>query len=175
MKRGQTIVAEREYVESDSERMKARKKQKRRHMTSVILALLLIAILALLAYTGAKNMAEEAQKLPEGSDEESKITAQIIDEAGHGQISGRMRQYIMRLEGDFRDLGYTVIKVTLPQSTSRELYVDLAGVEYYFKVSMNRDAAVSAEDAVRMIKYLSDRDIHPTYVDVRVEGKGYYK
>lgn len=87
----------------------------------------------------------------------------------------RMREYIIQLEEDFKVLGYTVTKVILPATTSRELYVDLAGETMYFKVSMDRGAAVTVEDAVRMMKYLREKDLHPEYVDVRIEGKAYYK
>ena len=86
-----------------------------------------------------------------------------------------MREYIIQLEEDFRALGYTVTKVILPVNTSRELYVDLAGETTYFKVSMDRGAAVTAEDVERMLRYLKERELAPEYVDVRVEGKAYYK
>ncbi len=70
--------------------------------------------------------------------EEKKVTAEIVDESGRGQISMRMREYIIQLEEDFKVLGYTVTKVILPATTSRELYVDLCGETMYFKVSMDR-------------------------------------
>ena len=37
-------------------------------------------------------------------------------------------------------------RVTLPTGTSRELYVDLEGVEWFFKVTVDRDAAVMVAD-----------------------------
>lgn len=175
VKRGQTIVAERERAESDSERMQVRKQLRRKRIRSVVSACLMLAILGLLAYLGAKELVGFGEREGAGVIEEKKVMAEIVDESGRGQISMRMREYIIQLEEDFKVLGYTVTKVILPATTSRELYVDLAGETMYFKVSMDRGAAVTVEDAVRMMKYLREKDLHPEYVDVRIEGKAYYK
>lgn len=176
MRLGQTIVAEREWAESESDRMLARKKIHRKQTTSVIIVILLVAVLGVLAYLGIQQLSEKQTHVGFGASvEEIIIKAQIVDEDNRGQISARTKEYIARLEQDFRDLGYEVTKVTLPTGVSRDLYVDLAGKEMYFKVNVDRDAAVSAEDAERMIRYLEERDLHPSYVDVRIEGKAYYK
>ena len=74
-----------------------------------------------------------------------------------------------------QSLGLKVTKVVLPTGKSRELYVDIEGVEAYFKVNIDRGTAVSAEDIERMARYLGEQDLHPSYVDVRIEGKAYYK
>ncbi len=174
IKRGQTIVAERERAESESERMQIRKKVRRKRATSVVLVILMVTILGLLAYMGAKGVAEEVAQVTEKNNTYV-IAAEIVDESGNSQISSRTREYIGLLEQDFKDMGYTVTRVVLPAGMSRQLYVDLNGEEMYFKVSMDRDTAVTAEDAVRMLKYLRDKDIHPSYVDVRLNGKAYYK
>ncbi len=175
MKRGQTIVAERERVESDSERMRARKKLHRRHLWSVLSVLMMLGILGYLGYmTVREAIAEKTGKI-EKPRTEYEVTVPVIDEDGKGQISARMKEYIGRLEKDFQDLGYTVRQVTLPTGTSRELFVDLVGKEAYFKVSMDRDSAVSAEDAVRMLRYLEERELKAEYVDVRLEGKAYFR
>lgn len=174
IKRGQTIVAERERAESESERMQVRKKVRRKRATSVVLVILMVTILGLLAYMGAKGVAEEVAQVTEKNNTYV-IAAEIVDESGNSQISSRTREYIGLLEQDFKDMGYTVARVVLPAGMSRQLYVDLNGEEMYFKVSMDRDTAVTVEDAVRMLKYLRDKDIHPSYVDVRLNGKAYYK
>lgn len=69
----------------------------------------------------------------------------------------------------------TVTKVILPTGASRALYVDIEGQEAYYKVDIDRDAATTAEDIERMSRYLAEKDLHPEYVDVRVEGRAYYK
>lgn len=177
MRRGRTIVAEREHAESDSERMRARMKARRKHDYAVLIVGLIIAILALCVYMGVKEVsrvrteAELNEKKPK-----AQITAQIVDEDERGQISTRMREYIAQLEQDFLDLGYRVVKVTLPTGMTRTLYIDLNGIEgVYFKVNLDRGTAVTAEDAVRMLDYLQKHDLHPAYVDVRTQGKAYYQ
>ena len=174
MKLGQTIVAERERVESDSERMRARKAQRRKRGAAVVTGVLMVVILGVLLWLGARQLLDQPQDLAEVA-ETYEIQAEIVDEDNTGRISERVRGYIGQLEQDLTDLGYKVTRVTLPTGTSRELYVDLEGVEWFFKVTTDRDAAMTAEDMERMVRYLRQRDLKPAYVDVRVEGKAFYK
>lgn len=174
MKRGQTIVAEREQAESESERLQERKRIHRKRRNSVVSAVIVLGALGALAYVTGKNAMQEyeAGKIQEV---EYVIKAKIVDEDNRGQVSVRTKNYIAQLEQDLHDLGYTVTQVVLPTGTSRELYVDIEGVEAYLKVNTDRDTAVTAEDADRMLKYLKERDSKPAYVDIRLEGKAYYK
>lgn len=174
MRLGQTIAAEREPAESDSERMQARKKVHRRQTTSVVMVLLMFTTLGLIAYLSMKEMVQP-DRGKDTSDTQAAVQAQIIDEDARGQISGRIMKYIAQLEADLKDLGYTVTKVTLPTGKSRELYVDLDGATNFYKVNVDRETALVAEDIDRMARYLQEKDLHPEYVDVRVEGKAYYK
>lgn len=174
MKLGRTIVAEREYAESEQDRMAARKKVRKKRTLSFLVMVMMVGVLGLLTYLGVQQLTDRVRG-NEAEEETYIIRAEIVDETGRGDISTRMKEYISRLEQDFQDLGYTITRVTLPAGTSRELYVDLAGVDGYFKVNIDRDAAVSAEDAERMIRYLREREIKPEYVDVRIAGKAYYK
>lgn len=174
MKRGQTIVAEREQAESESERLQERKRIHRKRRNSVISAIVVLSALGVLAYVTGKNamMEYETSKVQE---EEYVIKAKIVDEDNRGQISTRTKNYIAQLEQDMRDLGYTITQVVLPTGTSRELYVDVEGVETYLKVNTDRDTAVTAEDADRVLRYLEEKDLTPAYADIRVEGRAYYK
>lgn len=173
MKLGRTIVAERERAESDSERMMARKKAHRKQRTSVVIVLLMGAVLALTLYVGVNELNERRNETDEVV--EVVIKAQLVDEDNRGRISARTKTYIAQLEKDLRDLGYNMTKVTLPTGMSRELYVDLEGKDGYFKVSLDRETAVTAEDIDRMLRYLEKNGVVPEYVDVRLEGKAYYK
>lgn len=175
LNRGQTIAAEREVAESDSERLQERKRLHRKHTRSVIMGILVLVVIGLLIYTTGKNAMQQYDFGGKEEGPEYTIKAQIVDEDNRGQISMRTRNYVAQLEQDLADLGYTVTQVTLPTGMSRELYVDLAEGEEYFKVNTDRDSAVTAEDIDRMVRYLRENDLHPTYVDVRVEGKAYYK
>lgn len=172
---GRTIVAERERAESDSERMMARKKAHRKQKTSIIIVLLMAVVLGLAFYIGMDEFLNRREETTTQEVEKIKITAQIVDEDNRGQISTRTRSYIAQLEQDLRELGYRVTKVTLPTGMSRELFVDLDGRPGYFKVNLDRATAVTAEDIDRMVRYLAEKEIVPEYVDVRIDGKAYYK
>lgn len=171
---GQTIVAEREYVESESERMLARKKAHRRQTTSILIVALMLLVLGLAFYLGMKELTITPE-IEVDNENSYQIKAEIVDEDRRGQISSRVRTYVANLEQDLQDLGFKVRRVTLPTGASRALYVDIEGQEAYFKVNIDRDAAVTAEDIERVTRYLKENDLHPGYVDVRVEGKAYYK
>lgn len=162
----------RDWEESGEERAELHRQTKRRHFTSVIVAILMVAVMGLIAYTSARGAVEEARRTPERG-EDYQIKAQLVDETGHGQISGRMREFIGQVEQDFQEAGYTVSRVTLPAQTSREILVDLEGRQGYVKMTMDRGAGVGVEDAVRTINYLGDRTVE--YIDVRIEGKAYFK
>jgi hypothetical protein len=161
----------RDIQESGEERAELHRQTKRRHFTSVLVAMLMVAIMGLIAYTSARGAVEEARRVPEKADYQ--VQAQLVDETSHGKISGRMQEFIGQVEQDFREAGYIVSRVTLPVQTSREIWVDLEGRNGYIKMTMDRGAAVGVEDAVRVIKYLGDREVE--YMDVRLEGKAYFK
>lgn len=150
-----------------------RKTQRRKRWTAIVAGILMVLILGVLLWMGVQQLLEP--KTFETEDAGYQIQAEIVDEDNTGRISERVRLYIEQLEQDMADLGYKVTRVTLPTGTSRELYVDLEGVEWYFKVTVDRDAGVTAEDMERMIRYLQERELTPGYVDVRVEGKAFYK
>lgn len=174
MRLGQTIVAEREYVESDSERMQARRKVHRKQRTSVVIVILMLVVLGLMAYIGIKEVTKEyVSNVTEV--ETYPVTAEIVDEDGRGQITARVREYVGQLEKDFQEQGYKVTKVVLPTGVSRSLYVDLEGRTGYLKVNIDRGAGVTVEDAVRMLKYVDSNGLSPEYIDVRIDGKAYYK
>lgn len=175
LNRGRTIVAEREQVESESERLLERKRIRRKRRRMMVFATVALVVLGVLAYTTGQNFVEQYKPGNNNVQAEYEIKAEIVDEDNRGQISMRTKNYIAQLEQDLHDLGYTVTRVTLPTGMSRELYVDLQGEEAYYKVNTDRDTAVTAEDMDRMVKYLREHELHPQYVDVRVEGRGYYK
>ena len=162
----------REFQESGEERAELHRQTKRRHFTSVIVAMLMVAVMGLIAYTSARGAVEEARRTPSERTQYG-VRAELVDETGHGQISGRMREFIGQVEQDFEEAGYKVARVTLPVQTSREIWVDLEGRKGYIKMTMDRGAAVGVEDAVRMMNYLGEMKVE--YMDVRLEGKGYFK
>lgn len=180
IKAGRTIGERREKLETSNERMLARKKDKRKkrfRVLSVSISFLAIAgILAILYFNffGTKN--SQVADAPSG---DYSLTIEIIDEdpsAAREGISSRMRSYIGQAEADFRALGYTPTKVIVPASSIREVDFYLEGQNGFIKMTIDRDTAVSAEDADRMLRYLSGIGVSDfQYIDVRLAGKAYWK
>lgn len=177
MKRGMTIVAERERAESESERMQARRQAHRKKKMSALMGVLFLAVIALSAYLGFRELeGRREETIEQAVAERMEIAVPVVDEDNRGQISERVRAYIAELEREFARKGYTVERVTLPTGMIRTVYVDLEGRDAFLKVDIDRGAQASVEDAERMLKYLDGQDIHPAeYVDVRIERKAYYK
>lgn len=185
-KMGRTIGEKREKLETKNEREAARKKDKKRQDRRVVFVCLgfaaLIAILAALAFICFGNGEPDTPAETPDPDEVVTITneptIEIIDEddPSGSHISSRMRSYIGQAEADFRDLGYTPVKAVLPAGAIREIDFYLDGHPGYVKLTLDRDSAVSVEDADRMYRYLAEAGIAEfTYIDVRLSGKAYWK
>lgn len=178
VKRGMTIVAERERAESESERMQARRQVRRKKKMSMLMGVLFLAVIGLSAYLGFRELEgrREAAMMESEKTERIEITVPVVDEDRRGQVSERVRSYIAELEREFARKGYTVERVTLPTGMIRAVYVDLEGREMFLKMNTDRGVEASVSDVEKILKYLDERDIHPAeYVDVRLEGKAYYK
>ena len=121
-----------------------------------------------------KEIAKD-QQLVKSEMTEMEPTAEIVDESGSEQIPTRVKKYVALLEQDLAELGYKVSRVALPSGMMRELYVDIDGQNAYYKVNTDRGTGVTAEDIDRMARYLGEKGVEAEYVDVRVEGKGFYK
>lgn len=181
---GRTIGARRERLETANERIAARKKDKRksvyRFVTAVACFLVLICVLFFL-YRAFIGLDENNNSYSE-SPEQLLIhdpTIEIIDEdAGStgGKITSRMKEYISRVEECLRGRGYQPQNVVIPSSGVREIRVNLEGYSGFIKMIIDRDPAISVEDADRMLRYLKERGITDfAYIDVRIDGKAYWK
>lgn len=108
-------------------------------------------------------------------------TTEVIDQTGiqavNNQVlaSNRFLGFIGLVIGHLHTQGYSVSKVILPADTTHQLLVSIQGVGYPVKFSIDRPAADQAEDAARSIRYLASKGISPSYLDVRVSGRAYYK
>lgn len=164
----------------ESERERVRKKGRKQGTFSTIFAVVIFLILGVLGYLllgEVMKIIDEKRSAGEVVEDETEIVieTQIVDDDHNEQISSRVKNYVYLLENDLRDLGLKSIRAVLPSGKMRELDIDIEGVVPYFKVTIDRDAAVTAEDISRMIKYLKENNLEPTYVDVRVDGKAFYK
>lgn len=174
-KLGRTIANDsRKNRELELARLAARKRRKIRK--AILTTLLVIACAALVIWiaVGIYNFIRDANQ-PEVAASPTEPTVSIIDENAGDNISTRVKEFVARIEQDFYDLGYSVDHAVLPFQKAREVDIFIAGRTEYYKMTLDRGSATQAEDAERMIRYLDEKGITPSYVDLRIEGKAYYK
>lgn len=105
----------------------------------------------------------------------------ITDQSGIPTTSGqtiasnRFMSFIGQIIGLAKQQGYEVTDIIIPPSMTRQVDVRLKGVSYPFKFSSDRPAGEGVEDMVRVVKWMTSKQLTPEYVDVRVKGKAYYK
>lgn len=181
LKIGRAIVEKRERLETASERAAAHKKGKRQKVLRIILVvvgfLLIIGTIVVICKSVLSGEEGGGLGLTETIVLPYEPTIELVDEAaGNHQITSRMREYVGQAESDFRDLGYTPLRAVIPAGAIREVDFYLSGWNGRIKMTIDRETAVSVEDADRMLRYLQGIGVSEfEYIDVRVEGKGYWK
>ena len=170
---GRTISQEWERQESESERFAARKKQKQLKVVKLLLIIAVLGVIVAIVVFEISGWLDRREKV-EAARNTPQPTVSVIDEDNSG-VTARMKEYVAVLEQDFADLSYKVNRAVVPSGKNREIHVFLDGYDFYIKFNIDRGTAVSAEDADRMIRYVKEKNITPQYIDVRIEGKGYYK
>jgi hypothetical protein len=181
MKSGRTIAGKRERLEKAAERTEAHKKIKKRQISRVIITLLAFFLIAAgLVYLGT-FFVNNPDVNPTVATTVATFTPtiEIVDQdasaTGH-QISTRMKEYIGMLEVDLKELGLTPTKAVIPTGSIREVDFYLDGYTGYLKTIIDRDAGVTAEDADRMLRSLASIEVTDfQYIDLRVDGKAYWK
>ena len=155
--------------------------QKRKIVRFSVTILIFLVFFGIAAYFMISMLNKDAEL----AEDEVKIevsfnpTIEIVDEdaATSGKsITARMRSYIGQAEVDFKDLGYQPVKAVVPSGSIREVDFYLEGVSGYIKTTIDRGTGVTVEDADRMIRYLEEEDETDfEYIDVRIDGKAYWK
>ena len=156
------------------EHIAARKKQQRKN------ALIVLCILIILVSVGimvGNYIAQKAAEREAALTEENPLepTVAIVDENVGDNISSRTKVFVARLEADAKDYNLKIDHVVLPFQKAREILVYFDGRKEYYKMTSERGSAVQVEDAERMMRYLDGKALAPEYVDLRVEGRAYYK
>lgn len=183
LKTGRTLSAKREQLETSSERaanhQKLKHRQRFRIIFSVIGLLLVVsAVIAVGLFISGEGMKSPLQNSGNSTTQVVyKPTIEIIDENNGGTVTGRMSEYIGQAEVDFREAGLIPVKAVIPDGAIREVDFYLDGHSGYIKMILDRDTAVSVEDAARMIRYLEEGQgiTEYQYIDVRLSGRAYWK
>ena len=179
MQAGKTIAAKRERLEADSERERARKVIRKRKVAAIFAVIILAGLLLFLAVKVFQEWIEWASKREEVILIEKEPSVEVIDDTTGkvaSELSSRVKEYIANLEEEFAILGRKMVRARIPVGTVREIDVETEDFSGLIKISLDRNAAVSAEDAVRMLVYLEGQGISSCeYIDVRIERKAYWK
>lgn len=106
----------------------------------------------------------------------------IVDESGisvsDGAVlaSSRFLSFVGRVVSGSKELyGYTVTEALIPDNTTRELDIKIKDYSSRVKLLVDRPAGEQVEDMHEAIEYLRAKGRAPTYIDVRVSGKAFYK
>lgn len=95
--------------------------------------------------------------------------------AGGSVASNRFINFLGKMVGAVNAGGKgNVTDIIIPAST-REVDLKLQGRGYPIKTHTDRDPLKQAEDIINALKWFDDKKITPQYVDVRVEGKSYFR
>lgn len=73
------------------------------------------------------------------------------------------------------EIGLSVKRIVIPPLTTRQLELYVNDFDFPIKLSTSGSVARQLSDASRAISFFKDRKIFPSYLDVRVERKVYYK
>lgn len=180
MKSGRTIGEKRERLETASERAAIHKKNKikrnfRFFATTIgLIAIILFIIFVILPFFRKKEGEEISEIIIPYAP-----TIEVIDEASPSsadRITSRMKEFIGQVEFGLRELGYVPIKAVIPTDAIREVDFYLENHPGFIKTIIDRGSGVTVEDADRMLRYLESQGVSEyQYIDVRIEGKAYWK
>lgn len=90
--------------------------------------------------------------------------------------SRRMMQFIGQTVGAMAAQHQSPVQeVIIPAGTLRRIDLVLQGRAYPFRLSIDRDPARQVTDLVAAVRYIDAHNVLPQYVDIRVEGKAFYR
>lgn len=99
-----------------------------------------------------------------------------LDVDGSTVTSSRFLSFVGQIISGVNDSGVGKAEsVVIPLGAIRYVELRLINHVYPIKIQIDRDIASQVGDITSIVKYLDDKKIVPSYVDVRVEHKGYYK
>lgn len=83
--------------------------------------------------------------------------------------------YVGQLAGELRRIGVNPIQQVVIPPVVRQVNIYIQGRDYEIRVNTSRDPESQAQDIKHAIQYFEKQGISPEYIDVRVEGKAFYK
>ena len=105
----------------------------------------------------------------------------IIDDSGAVVSKGKnvasssFFSFIGKLVSAANKQGLEVSKIRIPPLSLRQVEVSVNGVGYFARMSTADSAEGQVINFKKAIEYFRTHRISPNYIDLRIEGKGYYK
>ena len=105
----------------------------------------------------------------------------IIDDSGAIVSNGKnvasssFFSFIGKLVSAANKHGLEVSKIRIPPLSLRQVEVSVKGVSYFARMSTADSAEGQIINFKKAIEYFRTHKISPNYIDLRIEGKGYYK
>lgn len=110
-----------------------------------------------------------------------KPSLNIIDDSGAIVSNGKnvasssFFSFIGKLVSAANKQGLEISKIRIPPLSLRQVEVSVKGVSYFARMSTADSAEGQIINFKKAIEYFGTHKISPNYIDLRIEGKGYYK
>lgn len=108
-------------------------------------------------------------------------TVVVTDKSGVSADAGvvassRLLRFIGRVITLVNQSGIDPVQsVELPANSTRQVDFKLQSHDYVIKAHLDRDPAGQAADIINAVQYVDAKGINPSYLDVRVSSKAYYR
>lgn len=110
-----------------------------------------------------------------------KPSLNIIDDSGAIVSNGKnvasssFFSFIGKLVSAANKQGLEISKIRIPPLSLRQVEVSVKGVSYFARMSTADSVEGQIINFKKAIEYFGTHKISPNYIDLRIEGKGYYK
>ena len=110
-----------------------------------------------------------------------KPSLNIIDDSGAIVSNGKnvasssFFSFIGKLVSAANKQGLEISKIRIPPLSLRQVEVSVEGISYFARMSTADSAEGQIINFKKAIEYFRTHKISPNYIDLRIEGKGYYK
>lgn len=105
----------------------------------------------------------------------------VIDESnirthsGKSIASSSFIGFVGRIVSEADSRGIYIEKIVIPPASLRQIQISVKDISYSIKLLTTASPEGQIANLDSAIKYFSSNKINPKYLDLRVEGKGYYK
>lgn len=105
----------------------------------------------------------------------------VKDESGiptsNGQevINRQALSFMGQVVAECRERQLTVSEIILPEHSVRQVLISLQGKPYKLKMTVDRSAKAQVEQAAKAVQFVAARQLVPSYLDVRVDQRVFYK